>query len=360
MLPNASSRSPADLTDADILALVGGGNQADRIDRDLFQRGYFDVKAGNNVLTVVTYEITGNLNVQRLTAIGIDNGNGLGVGDVNFDGAISAADLEAAPGNFETFLYSQDAMFNPAADVDADGRITNLDLYALRGVLEAGDADATTLAAYDNVLQRRGNINGMFGVDAFDIDALYDNFGSSDWFDDLNADGLTDQGDIDTLVRTILGGEYGDANLDGTVDEQDLAVLDANWMQATGWAGGDFTGDDVAEWLDLARVGTYWQGGGDFLDAAQAAGVIVVGDLTGDLSVGLDDLDVILANWGGSVEAYNLSRGDLTGDGLVGDADLQLVLDRWGDGAPPSANIPEPGTSLLLGLGLLVGRRRRR
>ncbi|MFI4861127.1 MAG: PEP-CTERM sorting domain-containing protein [Phycisphaerales bacterium JB063] len=351
---------PADLTDAQVLALVDGSNQASQIDRDLFQRGYFDVKAGNNVLTVVTYEITGNLNVQRLAGIGIDNGNGLGAGDINFDGTLSAADLENSPGNFETFLYSQDALFNPAADVDADGRITNLDLYALRSVLQTGGADGATLAAYEGVLQRRGNINGQFGTDAFDIDALYDRLGSADWFDDLDSDGTTDQGDIDTLVRVILGSEYGDANLDGAVDEQDLAVLDANWMQSTGWAGGDFTGDAQAEWLDLALIGTHWQGDGDFLDAAQAAGVVNVGDLTGDGFVGVADLDILLANWGDSVETYNLARGDLTGDGLVGNADLQLVLNHWGEGSPPDVNIPEPGTIALLGLGLLIGSRRRR
>lgn len=349
----------ADLTDAEILALVDGNNQADRIDRDLFQRGYFDVKAGNNVLTVVTFEVTGNLNVERLAGIGVDNGNGLGVGDINFDGSLTAADLENVPGNFETFLYSQDGQFNPAADVDADGRITNLDLYALRGVLQAAGADAATLTAYGNVLQRRGNINGQFGTDAFDIDALYDQFGTTGWFDDLNADGTTDQGDVDTLIRTILGSEYGDANLDGAVDEQDLAILNGNWMQTIGWAGGDFTGDNTAEWLDLALVGAHWEGTESFLDAAETAGIIVVGDLTGDLFVGVEDLGIILANWGGDVESFNISRGDLTGDGLVGNADLQLVLSRWGDGPPPEINIPEPGTLALLSIGLLLRARRR-
>ncbi|XAM01631.1 PEP-CTERM sorting domain-containing protein [Phycisphaeraceae bacterium D3-23] len=227
-------------------------------------------------------------------------------------------------------------------------------------MLQTAGADSATLTAYGNILERRGNINGEFGADAFDIDALYDNFGSTDWFDDLNVDGTTDQGDVDTLVRIILGSDYGDANLDGTVDEQDLNILDANWMQTTGWAGGDFTGDDEAEWLDLALIGTHWQGAGDFLDAAEQAGVVNVGDLTGDGFVGAADLDVILAHWGDAVETFNLSRGDLTGDGLVGNADLQVVLSRWGEGTPPDVNIPEPGTLSLLVLSAVCLSRRRR
>ena len=324
----------ADLTDAQILALVDGNNQADKIDRDLFQRGYFDVKAGNNALTVVTFEITGNVNIQRLAGININNGNGLGLGDINFDGALSAADLENTPGNFETVLYSQDASFNPAADVNADGRITNQDLYALGNVLQNAGADSATLTAYNNVLKRRGNINAAFGTDAFDIDELYNRLGSTDWFDDLDGDGTTNQNDIDTLVRIILDTEYGDANLDGQVNEQDLDILGTNWLSTTGWAGGDFTGDDVAEWLDLALIGQHWQGTTDFLAAVQTAGITNIGDLTGDGFVGAADLDILLANWGDTVEIYNLARGDLTGDGLITNADLQILITHWGQATP--------------------------
>ena len=350
----------ADLSDEDILALVGGGNQADQIDRDLFQRGYFDVQSGNNVVTVVTYEQTGSYSVMRHAGIAVGSGVGAGLGDINADGVVDAGDLQNTPFNFETVLYSQNALFNPAADLNADGRIDNHDLFALRDTLDTAGAGQATRDAYTQVLLRRGNINGAFGTDGFDIDELYSRFGSAEWFDDLNVDGTTDQRDIDTLVRVILGSEYGDANLDGSVDEGDLAILDANWLGTTGWAGGDFTGDGVAAWLDLALIGTHWQGSGAFLDAAQAAGVVIVGDLTGDGFVGIEDLDLLLANWGDSVETYNLSRGDLTGDGLVTNADLQIVLGAWGEGVPPDVTIPEPGTVALLGLGAWVLMRRRR
>ncbi|XAM01717.1 endonuclease/exonuclease/phosphatase family protein [Phycisphaeraceae bacterium D3-23] len=86
----------------------------------------------------------------------------------------------------------------------------------------------------------------------------------------------------------------------------------------------------------------------------------LIGDLTGDGFVGVEDLDLLLAHWGDTVTRYDWSRGDLSGDGVVGQADLDAVLAHWSNGTAPDVNIPEPGTlgALLLAGGLL-GRRRR-
>src|SRR5690606_22599322 len=75
---------PASLSDAEILAMVSGGNKAGQIDRDLFAYGYDGVASGNNVLTVVTWEITGNVNVQRFAGLGLDTTLGAGLGDLDF------------------------------------------------------------------------------------------------------------------------------------------------------------------------------------------------------------------------------------------------------------------------------------
>ncbi len=86
----------------------------------------------------------------------------------------------------------------------------------------------------------------------------------------------------------------------------------------------------------------------------------LLGDVNTDGFVGVEDLDLLLAHWGDSVNPYDYAAGDLTGDGLVGDADLQLVLTYWGDGTPPDVNIPEPGTATLFAMtGLALLRRRR-
>lgn len=81
------------------------------------------------------------------------------------------------------------------------------------------------------------------------------------------------------------------------------------------------------------------------------------GDVTGDGAVGIEDLDLLLANWGDTVATG--AHGDLDASGLIDSGDLQLVIANWDSGTPP-ASIPEPGTVALLVLsGCAILRRRR-
>ena len=60
--------------------------------------------------------------------------------------------------------------------------------------------------------------------------------------------------DGDTLVRTILHSQYGDATLDGTVDTIDFNSLAANFSRSgagIGWAQADFNGDRSVDTLDF-------------------------------------------------------------------------------------------------------------
>ncbi len=89
------------------------------------------------------------------------------------------------------------------------------------------------------------------------------------------------------------------------------------------------------------------------------------GDLNADGFVGLDDLDIILANWNRTVPPAN-SAADPTLDGFVGLADLDIVLSHWNTGIPPVVSydtIPEPTSSIFftaiaLGLGLSRSKRK--
>ncbi|MEM9413983.1 MAG: hypothetical protein AAGA29_00710 [Planctomycetota bacterium] len=85
----------------------------------------------------------------------------------------------------------------------------------------------------------------------------------------------------------------------------------------------------------------------------------LLGDLTGDGFVGVEDLDLLLANWGDQADAGDWRVGDADGSGIIGQGDLQVVLDHWSNGAPPDTNIPEPGSLALLALSSLTLLRRR-
>lgn len=251
-------------SDASILArALNGEGATDQLDLDIFKTGFFGIGNGNNALTVVTFEPTGTTNVQRLAGLNPANARGAGLGDINFDGSYSPGDL-AGDGSFEQVLYTRNVTFNAAADVNADGLVDNRDLFALREVLVAGGADQATRDEYRTVLRRRGNVNQQFDTDAFDIDFLFAQVGSTptdpylDWLYDLNVDGDITDADVDTLVRSILGTEYGDTNLDGAVDLLDLDRLGQSFGMAGTWINGDFTGDGQVNLLDLDILGQHF------------------------------------------------------------------------------------------------------
>lgn len=86
----------------------------------------------------------------------------------------------------------------------------------------------------------------------------------------------------------------------------------------------------------------------------------LLGDLDTDGFVGIEDLDLLLANWGQSTFAYNYAAGDLTGDGLVNADDLAIVHSNWGSGVVPGDTIPEPSSAAIFILLTLIIRHRYR
>ncbi len=110
-------------------------------------------------------------------------------------------------------------------------------------------------------------------IDAEDIDYVCEQ-SQYDWsnideavFMDLSADMDgdidVDAGDVMEIVEVILVTNFGDANLDGTIDAADLAIVDdtinndptgCNVSQTCGWANGDFNCDGVVDGSDRGLI----------------------------------------------------------------------------------------------------------
>lgn len=143
---------PASLTDAEVIAFTNQTNQARAIDRDQFIYGFTGLSHGNHVATIVTYEQTGNVGVQRVPGLFTSTIIGAGLGDVDFDGDIDAADHTIMIG----LVDGNNATFNAAADFDANGTIDQNDyriflddfIDGLRAPVDFGDAPASYLRPY--------------------------------------------------------------------------------------------------------------------------------------------------------------------------------------------------------------------
>src|SRR5581483_1361317 len=131
---------------------------------NLFQRGFSGLPSGNNVITTVTYEEDGNYSIQRFNGINLATTIGKGLGDIDHNGLMNASDVTNSTGCFESLLYPNaqgqtNTAFNPAADINGDGKIDDQDLFLLPAVYKAAGATAAYNAANTAIL-KRANING--------------------------------------------------------------------------------------------------------------------------------------------------------------------------------------------------------
>ena len=146
------------------------------------------------------------------------------------------------------------------------------------GLLTVDDAHMMAKLLANEVFDTAGNAlvcNEVIGEDLFrfhklsgdidgdgiqtdaDIDTLFSRFGNSDY--DLTGDSQTNFADVTKLVEDILGTFFGDANLDGVVDNLDLTILSTNWQQSgMEWGDADFNGDGTVDDLDLTALASNW------------------------------------------------------------------------------------------------------
>ena len=253
-------------TEAQALALVSAGNKGGPIDRDLFAYGFNPnaMRSGNQVITTITFEPTGNSAVKRDSGhLVIIPGRGLGLGDMDGSNSYTTADI-SGPQGIEFLVYPNFAgatnhtfgLPGPAADLDGNGLLDTRDLLALRPHYIAINAPSAVIAEARSAEVRRGNTNQTGPTDAADIDFVFSQIGqtSNIWRSDLNVDGAVTLADVDLLLARVFLTRYGDANLDATVSIGDFSLLAANFNQPAGWAGGNFNGDANVSIGDFALL----------------------------------------------------------------------------------------------------------
>ena len=126
-----------------------------------------------------------------------------------------------------------------------------------------------------NVLAAAADFDDDGDTDVDDINALIDELAggapsAGALSHDVDGDGDVDQDDLGYVVENLAelqgggaGAAMGDTNLDGLVDDTDLAALDASYGTAGGWDDGNLGLDGIVNATDLALLaGSYAPAGG--------------------------------------------------------------------------------------------------
>ena len=262
-------------------------------------------------------------------------------GDFNGDGLTDVSDFNlwnanrdfAALGSSSSTVRTSELETEPAASEPG-------------GVFRNTEGNDGTSAA-DSILEGSlpGDLDDNSVVDAADINMLASAIrnANTDPLYDLNTDGAVSDKDMTYLVEQILETKYGDADLDGTIDQTDYAAWqDHRFQMDTGWETGDFNGDGVTDVSDFnlwnanrvvndgnetAPIDTLslesGQNPDDLIDLSGAAAGALFGDLNQDGQLDAADVDYIHAaiRDGGYDEAL-----DLDADGSVDKDDCVVLL----------------------------------
>ncbi|WP_432799163.1 hypothetical protein [Poriferisphaera sp. WC338] len=135
----------ANLTDAQVLALLSGSSQSDHTDQGQWEKNFYGVKHGNHAITIVTFEITGTYNIQRFAGQYTSTILGAGLGDTDFDSNYDIDDVNA----FISVFESDNMQFNAAADFDGNGLIDNADILLMSARLAEVGAPNTAINAFN-------------------------------------------------------------------------------------------------------------------------------------------------------------------------------------------------------------------
>ncbi|QQE12969.1 hypothetical protein JD969_05790 [Planctomycetota bacterium] len=135
----------ANLTDEQILAMLDGNSQTNNTDRDQWEKDIFGVSKGNHAITLITFEQTGNYNIQRFTGFFTESYIGAGLGDLDNDKNFDIDDVNA----FINVFNSLNTEFNASADFNGDGLVDATDVSLMSDKLIDVSAPNTAIAAFN-------------------------------------------------------------------------------------------------------------------------------------------------------------------------------------------------------------------
>jgi hypothetical protein len=149
-------------------------------------------------------------------------------------------------------------------------------------------------------------------------------------------------------LSLLIGAGYTPYQLATAAFSRDnLSVWDYNGTTWSAFQANDLTFDGTYASFTVSALNGY--------DYAVAGTPLLLGDANGDGRVDINDLTIVLANFGQT--GITWSQGEFTGDGTVDINDLTIVLANFGQTAGASAAglaaVPEPGTLVLVVASLL-------
>jgi uncharacterized protein (DUF2141 family) len=227
-------------------------------------------------------------------------------------GGVNAVAITATPSTDNGFSAALDAATQSSGSGTsvATGTLLSATSYAM-----VTNVTATKLPTPYS----QGDINGDGTIDESDLDLLQANFGRTT-----------------NLVKDAQGRIIGDLNGDGVVNISDFNILASNYGKtfptaASNYAQGDLNGDGTVDKNDLKLVIDNY--GGSKKDAQGR----VIGDVNGDGKVDFSDLGIVLTHFGQHFDTaagsapYNVDAqyGDFNGDGKVDKQDLKILADNY-------------------------------